>query len=297
MRLKKLEIYGFKSFADRVEMVFPDGVTGVVGPNGSGKSNIGDAVRWVLGEQSAKTLRGAKMEDVIFGGTQTRKAQAYCEVSLTFDNADGRLPVDYAEVMITRRVYRNGDSEYSLNKSPCRLRDIVDLMRDTGIGKEGYSLIGQGRIDEILSVKSEERRSVFEEAAGITKFKARKAEAERRMENTSQNLERVEDILTEVGAKLPQLEQQAADARAYMKLTDELRRLEVSAFAFHHDRLTASLEQTGGQLTQLSQQAAQEQQLQEQLETRSREQEQRVIEADARIAGLHTQILEKTRSA
>ena len=297
MRLKKLEIYGFKSFADRVEMVFPDGVTGVVGPNGSGKSNIGDAVRWVLGEQSAKTLRGAKMEDVIFGGTQTRKAQAYCEVSLTFDNADGRLPVDYAEVMITRRVYRNGDSEYSLNKSPCRLRDIVDLMRDTGIGKEGYSLIGQGRIDEILSVKSEERRSVFEEAAGITKFKARKAEAERRMENTSQNLERVEDILTEVGAKLPQLEQQAADARTYMKLTDELRRLEVSAFAFHHDRLTASLEQTGGQLTQLSQQAAQEQQLQEQLEARSREQEQRVIEADARIAGLHTQILEKTRSA
>ena len=297
MRLKKLEIYGFKSFADRVEMVFPDGVTGVVGPNGSGKSNIGDAVRWVLGEQSAKTLRGAKMEDVIFGGTQTRKAQAYCEVSLTFDNADGRLPVDYAEVMITRRVYRNGDSEYSLNKSPCRLRDIVDLMRDTGIGKEGYSLIGQGRIDEILSVKSEERRSVFEEAAGITKFKARKAEAERRMENTSQNLERVEDILSEVGAKLPQLEQQAADARAYMKLTDELRRLEISAFAFHHDRLTASLEQTEGQLEQLTQQAAQEQQLQQQLETRSREQEQRVIEADARIADLHTQILEKTRSA
>ena len=158
MRLKKLEIYGFKSFADRVEMIFPDGVTGVVGPNGSGKSNIGDAVRWVLGEQSAKTLRGAKMEDVIFGGTEKRKAQAYCEVSLVFDNSDGKLPVDYAEVMITRRVYRSGDSEYYLNKSPCRLRDIIDLMRDTGIGKEGYSLIGQGRIDEILSVKSEERR-------------------------------------------------------------------------------------------------------------------------------------------
>lgn len=297
MRLKKLEIYGFKSFADRVEMVFPDGVTGVVGPNGSGKSNIGDAVRWVLGEQSAKTLRGAKMEDVIFGGTQTRKAQAYCEVSLTFDNADGRLPVDYAEVMITRRVYRNGDSEYSLNKSPCRLRDIVDLMRDTGIGKEGYSLIGQGRIDEILSVKSEERRNVFEEAAGITKFKARKAEAERRMENTSQNLERVEDILAEVGGKLPQLERQAADARSYMKLTDELRRLEISAFAHNHDRLTASLEQTDKQMGQLQQQAAQEQQLQEQLAQRSREQEQHIIDADARIADLHAKILEKTRNA
>ena len=134
MRLKRLEIYGFKSFADRVEMVFPDGVTGVVGPNGSGKSNIADAVRWVLGEQSAKTLRGAKMEDVIFGGTQTRKAQAYCEVSLVFDNEDGALPVSFAEVMITRRVYRNGDSEYCLNKAPCRLKDIVDLLRDTGIG-------------------------------------------------------------------------------------------------------------------------------------------------------------------
>ena len=137
MRLKRLEIYGFKSFADRVEMVFPDGVTGVVGPNGSGKSNIADAVRWVLGEQSAKTLRGARMEDVIFGGTQTRKAQAYCEVSLVFDNEDGALPVSFAEVMITRRVYRNGDSEYCLNKAPCRLKDIVDLLRDTGIGKEG----------------------------------------------------------------------------------------------------------------------------------------------------------------
>ena len=224
MRLKKLEIYGFKSFADRVEMIFPDGVTGVVGPNGSGKSNIGDAVRWVLGEQSAKTLRGAKMEDVIFGGTEKRKAQAYCEVSLVFDNSDGKLPVDYAEVMITRRVYRSGDSEYYLNKSPCRLRDIIDLMRDTGIGKEGYSLIGQGRIDEILSVKSEERRNVFEEAAGITKYKARKAEAERRMENTAENLSRVEDILNEVGARLPELEKQAGNAREYMKLTDELRR-------------------------------------------------------------------------
>ena len=188
MRLKRLEIYGFKSFADRVEMVFDDGITGVVGPNGSGKSNIGDAVRWVLGEQSAKTLRGARMEDVIFGGTLQRKAQAYCEVSLVFDNQDGALPVAFSEVMITRRVYRNGDSEYTLNKSPCRLRDIIDLLRDTGIGKEGYSLIGQGRIDEILSVKSEDRRLVFEEAAGITKFKARKAESERRMENTNQNL-------------------------------------------------------------------------------------------------------------
>jgi len=297
LRLKKLEIYGFKSFADRVEMVFPDGVTGVVGPNGSGKSNIGDAVRWVLGEQSAKTLRGAKMEDVIFGGTEKRRAQAYCEVSLTFDNADGRLPVDYLEVMITRRVYRNGDSEYYINKNACRLRDIVDMMRDTGIGKEGYSLIGQGRIDEILSVKSEDRRNVFEEAAGITKYKARKAEAERRMDNTNQNLERVEDILEEIGLKLPTLEKQAADARKYMKLTDELRRLEISSFFINHDRLTESIGQTEGQLASLNegneQAQAQENALQESL----REQEQKIVDSDARIAGLHEVILEKTRAA
>ena len=197
MKLKKLDIYGFKSFAERTEMGFDTGITGVVGPNGSGKSNISDAVRWVLGEQSAKTLRGAKMEDVIFGGTEKRKPLSYCEVSLTLDNADGALPVQYSEIMITRRVYRSGESEYYLNKSACRLKDIIDLFRDTGIGKEGYSLIGQGRIDEILSARSEDRRAVFEEAAGIAKYKARKAEAERKIENTNQNLTRVEDIIAE----------------------------------------------------------------------------------------------------
>ena len=197
MKLKRLDIYGFKSFADRTQMVFEQGVTGVVGPNGSGKSNIADAVRWVLGEQSAKTLRGARMEDVIFGGSEKRKPLSYCEVSLTLDNSDGALPVQYAEVLVTRRVYRSGESEYFLNKSACRLKDIVDLFRDTGIGKEGYSMIGQGRIDEILSARSEERRAVFEEAAGIAKYKARKAEAERRIENTDQNLTRVEDIISE----------------------------------------------------------------------------------------------------
>ncbi len=297
MRLKRLEIYGFKSFADRVEMVFDDGITGVVGPNGSGKSNIGDAVRWVLGEQSAKTLRGARMEDVIFGGTLQRKAQAYCEVSLVFDNQDGALPVAFSEVMITRRVYRNGDSEYTLNKSPCRLRDIIDLLRDTGIGKEGYSLIGQGRIDEILSVKSEDRRLVFEEAAGITKFKARKAEAERRMENTNQNLERVEDILNEVGMKLPDLERQAADARRYLTLTDELRRLEISSFARNHDRLTAQLEQSAEQMRALAQESDGARAQEEALRQESREGEQSAAEADARIAALHDRILDGTRGA
>ncbi|MEG0768220.1 MAG: AAA family ATPase, partial [Clostridia bacterium] len=159
MHLKKLEIYGFKSFAERTEIVFQQGATGIVGPNGSGKSNISDAVRWVLGEQSAKSLRGARMEDVIFNGTEKRKPLAWCEVSLVFENEDHALPVDFAEVMVTRRVYRNGESEYYLNKSTCRLRDMQELFRDTGIGKEGYSLIGQGRIDEILSVKSDDRRN------------------------------------------------------------------------------------------------------------------------------------------
>ena len=167
MRLKKLIIHGFKSFADRVEISFDGGITGVVGPNGCGKSNIADAVRWVLGEQSAKTLRGAKMEDVIFNGTEKRRRLAFCEVTLVFDNSDKSLPIDFAEVAVTRRVYRSGEGEYKINGTACRLRDIVDLFRDTGVGKDGYSLIGQGRIDEILSQKSEDRRQVFEEAAGI----------------------------------------------------------------------------------------------------------------------------------
>ena len=162
VRLKRLEIYGFKSFADRTVVVFDNGITGIVGPNGSGKSNLSDAVRWVLGEQSAKALRGGRMEDVIFNGTQKRKRLGYCEVSLVFDNEDHALPVDFAEVMITRRVYRSGEGEYYINKAACRLKDIIELFRDTGVGKEGYSIIGQGRIDEILSQKSEDRRGVFE---------------------------------------------------------------------------------------------------------------------------------------
>ena len=243
MKLKKLDIYGFKSFAERTEMVFDTGITGVVGPNGSGKSNISDAVRWVLGEQSAKTLRGAKMEDVIFGGTEKRKPLSYCEVSLTLDNADGALPVQYSEIMITRRVYRSGESEYYLNKSACRLKDIIDLFRDTGIGKEGYSLIGQGRIDEILSARSEDRRAVFEEAAGIAKYKARKAEAERKIENTNQNLTRVEDIIAEAERQVGPLSQQAEKARTYIRYMDELRALDTSQFVMRYDAAKQRIEQ------------------------------------------------------
>ncbi len=237
MRLKKLEIHGFKSFADRTEIVFNQGITGIVGPNGSGKSNIGDAVRWVLGEQSAKVLRGAKMEDVIFNGTAKRKQASYCEVSLTFDNEDGALKSNFAEVMVTRRVYRNGDSDYFLNKTACRLKDILELFRDTGIGKEGYSLIGQGRIDEILSVKSEDRRQIFEEAAGVMTYRVRKEEAERKLARTRENLERVNDILDELSSRVEPLEKQAAVAKEYLELAERLKDLEINIFLIRHDKV------------------------------------------------------------
>ena len=208
-----------------------------MGPNGSGKSNIGDAVRWVLGEQSAKVLRGAKMEDVIFNGTAKRKQASYCEVSLVFDNEDGKLKSNFAEVMVTRRVYRNGDSDYFLNKTACRLKDILELFRDTGIGKEGYSLIGQGRIDEILSVKSEDRRQIFEEAAGVMTFRVRKEEAERKLARTKENLERVNDILEELASRVEPLEKQAAIAKEYLELAERLKDLEINIFLIRHDKV------------------------------------------------------------
>lgn len=243
MRLKKLYIHGFKSFADRVEMTFEHGVTGVVGPNGCGKSNISDAVRWVLGEQSAKQLRGSKMEDVIFNGTEKRRRMAFCEVTLTFENEDHSLPVDYTEVAVTRRVFRTGESEYLLNGAACRLKDIVDLFRDTGIGREGYSLIGQGRVDEILSQKTEERRAIFEEAAGIVKYKTRKIEAERRLENTRLNLSRVTDILSELESRLEPLRRQSEDARKYLALRDEQKGLDLNVFLVRTERYRERIEE------------------------------------------------------
>ena len=243
-----MELYGFKSFAQRTEIVFDEGITGIVGPNGSGKSNIGDAVRWVLGEQSAKTLRGASMSDVIFNGTQKRKPLSYCEVSLIFDNEDGTLPMETAEVMVTRRVYRNGESEYFLNRAACRLKDVIDLFRDTGIGKEGYSIIGQGRIDEILSRKSEDRRQVFEEAAGIVKFKARKEEADKKLERTLENAERLDDILEELNRRLGPLEEQSRNARAYMAYAEELKHLDMNLFLIRSDRARQRLAELDSEL-------------------------------------------------
>ncbi|NLO85189.1 MAG: chromosome segregation protein SMC [Clostridiales bacterium] len=237
MRLTKLEIYGFKSFAKRTEIVFPQNVTGIVGPNGSGKSNISDAVRWVLGEQSAKTLRGNSMSDVIFNGTEKKKPMNYCEVTLVFDNSDYQLKVEYAEVSITRRVYRSGDSEYLMNGSNCRLKDIVDLFRDTGVGKEGYSIVGQGRIDEILSQRSEDRRAIFEEAAGISRFRMRKEEAEGRLKRADDNLVRVIDVIEELHSHLSPLKKQAEVAKEYLSLSDMLKELDIKLFLLRHQRL------------------------------------------------------------
>ena len=249
MRLKKLEIFGFKSFADKIEILFDEGITAIVGPNGSGKSNIGDAMRWVLGEQNARVLRGARMEDIIFCGTSKRKALSFCEVNLTIDNAEGLLPIAYSEVTITRRIFRSGESEYYINKQGCRLKDVVDLFRDTGVGKEGYSIVGQGQIAEIINSKPEDRRGAFHESAGIMKFRVRKEEAERRLDSTRTNLQRIGDIATEIGGQLEPLRLQSEDAREYLELSAELKDLEVNQFLLQYDRARQRLETMTGQIS------------------------------------------------
>ncbi|NMD37113.1 MAG: AAA family ATPase, partial [Christensenellaceae bacterium] len=239
MRLTSLELYGFKSFNQRTEILFPKKITGIVGPNGSGKSNIADAVRWVLGEQNPRLLRGGKMEDVIFNGTQTKKAMNFCEVSLLFDNSDKSLHPDYNEIMVTRRVYRSGESEYEINKTPCRLKDIVQMFSDTGIGKEGYSIIGQGRIDEILSRNTEDRRAVFEEAAGISYYKIQKREAESRLKRAEENLQRINDIANEQQNLLEPLKLQAEAAKSFLTLSNGLKEISAAIFLFEYDRLSS----------------------------------------------------------
>lgn len=227
MYLKRIEMRGFKSFADKTEIVFQNGVTCVVGPNGSGKSNITDAVRWVLGEQRIKTLRGTKMEDVIFNGTKHRKSLGLAEVKLTFDNTSQFFPLDYDEITIIRKVHRSGDSEYYINQMPCRLKDVRELFMDTGIGREGYSIIGQGRIDEVLSNNKDERRLLFEEAAGIVKYKGRKIETERKLKSTEENLLRIKDILSEIEDRVEPLKKESERAKTYLDLTEMLKNIEV----------------------------------------------------------------------
>lgn len=243
MRLKKIEIQGFKSFADKTTIEIKEGTTAIVGPNGSGKSNISDAIRWVLGEQSVKNLRGTKMEDVIFAGTNKRKALGYAEVTITLDNQRGMIPLDYSEIEVTRRMFRSGESEYYLNRNICRLKDIRELFMDTGVGKDGYSIIGQGRIDEILSNRPEDRRSIFEEAAGIVKYKSKKEEAERKLEKTEGNILRIKDLVYEISKQLESLEIQVNKANIFNELFNRLKNLEVNIFVKEIRKINKSMEE------------------------------------------------------
>lgn len=253
MFLKRLELAGFKSFADKTELEFVQGITAVVGPNGSGKSNISDSIRWVLGEQSARSLRGGKMEDIIFAGSDARKAVNYGEVSLTLDNSDESLALDFNEVTVTRRIHRSGDSEYFINRQSCRLRDITELFMDTGIGKEAYSIIGQGRIEEILSTKSEDRRGIFEEASGIVKYKSRKKEAEKKLADTEQNLLRIHDLVTELEDQVGPLREQADKAVRFKQLKEQLKSDEISMYVHQIEQIHESWAEASARLKTLQQ--------------------------------------------
>lgn len=243
MYLKSIDLYGFKSFAQKMEFRFDEGITAIVGPNGSGKSNVADAVRWVLGEQSAKNLRGAKMQDVIFAGTETRKPLGYCQVELTIDNHDMKMPIEFQEVKISRRVYRSGESEYLINGTECRLKDIHELFMDTGVGKEGYSIIGQGQIDKILSTKPDDRRELFDEATGIVKFKKRKQIAQKNLEEEKQNLLRINDIVRELALQQDALQEQAIKAKKYLDLKEALKKLEVNVFIAEYEKLQKNIDE------------------------------------------------------
>ena len=248
MYLKSIEVQGFKSFANKINFQFHNGITAIVGPNGSGKSNVADAVRWVLGEQKIKQLRGSSMQDVIFSGTEMRKPLSYAYVAITLDNKDHQLAIDYDEVTVARRLYRSGESEYLINGATCRLKDVYELFYDTGIGKEGYSIIGQGQIDKILSGKPEEKRELFDEAAGIVKFKRRKAAAQKKLEEEKQNLLRVNDILSELEKQIGPLEKQSEKAKIYLKKKEELKTLDVNVFLLENTRIKEQLEKVESSL-------------------------------------------------
>ena len=243
MYLKSIEIQGFKSFANKLLFEFHNGITGIVGPNGSGKSNVADAVRWVLGEQRIKQLRGASMQDVIFSGTELRKPQGFAYVAITLDNSDHQLAIDYDQVTVSRRLYRSGESEYMINGSTCRLKDINELFYDTGIGKEGYSIIGQGQIDKILSGKPEDRRELFDEAAGIVKYKRRKSIAQKKLEDEQANLVRVSDILSELEKQVGPLERQSKTAREYLQLKEELKGCDANQFLLDTENTHSQLKE------------------------------------------------------
>ncbi|WP_067838670.1 chromosome segregation protein SMC [Amphibacillus sediminis] len=296
MYLKRLESVGFKSFAERISVDFVPGVTAVVGPNGSGKSNVTDAIRWVLGEQSAKSLRGSKMEDIIFQGSDTRKPLNVAEVTLVLDNEARTLPIDYHEVSVTRRVYRSGDSEFFLNKQPCRLKDIIDLFLDSGLGREAFSIISQGKVEEILSSKAEERRTIFEEAAGVLKYKNRKKKAEYKLAETQENLNRVEDIIYEIEGQLDPLEQQSSIAKDYLSKKEQLTQTEI---ALLNAEIVELHDQWQAHLTEIEQLKEKEQQFSVQLQkegAKVEEEEVQLEQIDQAIEADQQQLLHITES-
>ncbi len=286
MYLKSIEVHGFKAFANKIVFDFHNGITGIVGPNGSGKSNVADAVRWVLGEQSAKQLRGSSMQDVIFAGTENRKPLSYAYVAITLDNADHQLPIDFKEVTIARRVYRSGESEYLMNGSPCRLKDVNELFYDTGIGKEGYSIIGQGQIDKILSGKPEERRELFDEAAGIVKYKRRKVTAQKKLENERENLVRVNDILAELERQVGPLERQSEKARVYLKKKEDLKELDINLFLMEVERIENQLEQVQKSYQVANEQLEETRENHEKIKTEYARMEQAIEETDTKIGNI-----------
>ncbi len=290
MYLKSIEVHGFKSFANKILFEFHNGITGIVGPNGSGKSNVADAVRWVLGEQRVKQLRGASMQDVIFSGTENRRPLSYAYVAITLDNGDGQLNVDYKEVTVARRVYRSGESEYLINGTTCRLKDVNELFYDTGIGKEGYSIIGQGQIERILSGKPEERRELFDEAAGIVKFKRRKATAQKKLEDERQNLLRVNDILSELEKQVAPLEKQAEKAKLYLKKREELKEYDVNMFLMDMERMEEEVKSLGEKTGIVEQDLKESNQSYINIRTEYEQMEQKMQQADGRLLALREEL-------
>ena len=294
MYLKSIEVQGFKSFAHKIKFDFHNGITGIVGPNGSGKSNVADAVRWVLGEQRIKQLRGGSMQDVIFSGTENRKPLSYASVAITLDNSDHQLPIDFEEVTVARKLYRSGESEYLINGSACRLKDVNELFYDTGIGKEGYSIIGQGQIDKILSGKPEERRELFDEAAGIVKFKRRKNMSVKKLEEERQNLLRVNDILAELEKQVGPLERQAETAREYLKKKEQLKTYDINMFLLETDRIQDQIRQIDGKLTVTRSELEAASQQYEDMKTEYEAVEEQVDSIDASIEKAKSQLSETT---
>ncbi len=286
MYLKKLYINGFKSFAEKTEVIVENGITAIVGPNGSGKSNISDAIKWVLGEQSAKSLRGGKMDDVIFAGTEKRMPLGYAEVNLIFDNESGQIPLEYKEVSIKRKLYKTGESEYYINKQQCRLKDVKELFMDTGIGRDGYSFIGQGRVEDILSPNSETRRQVFEEASGIVKYKTRKEESERKLEKTSDNLDRVEDIIIELEERIVPLSEQSFKAKKYIEIKENLKQYELNYLAHEYEKHSEQLKGLNNQRNIATEQKINLQKRRDYLSESIISQKEKITEMQAKIKDL-----------